>query len=55
MRMPIPLRCPECSGSMYSVSYDPALPVLKHREWQYCRECGFVRDTEEFKRSLLTV
>lgn len=55
MRIRIPLRCPECGGPMYAVRYEPVLSVLKYRSWQYCKDCGFVRESEDFKRSLFTV
>lgn len=55
MKIKIPLTCPKCGGSMSSISYDPVLPILKHRSWQCCDSCKFVRETDEFKKGLLTV
>jgi C4-type Zn-finger protein len=51
----IPLSCPSCEGKMYSVRYDAPLKILKERSWQICRRCGFERNTDDFKRGLLTV
>ena len=51
----IPLKCPRCGGAMHSVSYDAPLRLLRHRSWQCCRDCGMIRDTDEFKRGLFTV
>ncbi len=53
MRIKIPLSCPECNGRMYAVCYEPAIRLLEHRSWQYCRECGFVRDIKDFKKQML--
>ncbi len=50
--MEIPLRCPDCNGGMYSVWYDVIIHILRHREWQCCKDCGFVRDVEDFKKML---
>ena len=55
MQIDIPLSCPSCGGKMYSVSYESALPVLKKRSWQVCRECNFERDSEDFKKSICCV
>ena len=54
-KIDIPISCPSCSGKMYSVKYDAPLKVLKERVWQVCKECGFERSADEFKRILLTV
>ena len=55
MRMEIPLCCPQCNGPMYYEKYEPVLHVLKDRSWQYCKDCGFVRETDDFKKSLFSV
>ncbi len=52
MNVKIPIPCPSCGGKMYSVSYEAPLKILKHRSWQVCRECGFERNSEEFKKLL---
>jgi C4-type Zn-finger protein len=52
MNVKIPIPCPSCGGKMYSVSYEAPLKILKHRSWQICRECGFERTSEEFKKLL---
>jgi len=51
----IPLSCPSCDGRMYAVRYDSLLNILKERGWQVCKQCGFERTTEDFKKELLTV
>ena len=51
----IPISCPSCDGKMYSIRYDAPLKILKDRSWQICKSCGFERNTDDFKRSLLTV
>ena len=33
MKIDIPLACPKCDGSMYSISYESFLTVLKKRNW----------------------
>ncbi|MCZ6582399.1 MAG: hypothetical protein O6761_04420 [Thaumarchaeota archaeon] len=53
--IPIPVSCPKCDSGMFRVGYDAPLKILKERSWQICKECGFERSTEDFKRSLLTV
>jgi len=50
----IPLPCPSCGGKMYSISYETPLNVLRERSWQICKECGFERTTEDFKKELLS-
>ncbi|WP_316504845.1 hypothetical protein [Nitrosopumilus sp.] len=51
----IPLSCPSCDGRMYVASYDSSLKILKNRSWQVCYQCGFERETEQFKKELITV
>ena len=51
----IPISCPSCSGKMYAVKYDAILTLLQDRGWQICKECGFQRSTEDFKKELLSV
>ena len=51
----IPLSCPSCYSKMYSTRYDAPLKILRERSWQVCKECGFERSTEDFKKELLTV
>lgn len=51
----IPLSCPSCDGRMYATAYDAPLKILKERSWQICRECGFERNADDFKKELLTV
>ena len=55
MQIDIPLSCPSCDGKMYSVSYESALPILKKRSWQICKECSFERNSEDFKKSVCCV
>ena len=55
MKIDIPLKCPKCLGSMYSVCYDAPLKILKRRVWQICNACGFERDAEDFKRELCSI
>ena len=50
MKIDIPLPCPICGGSMYSINHKSFLTVLKKRSWQVCKECNFERDSEEFKK-----
>jgi len=52
MKVDIPLPCPSCGGKMYSIAYDAQLKILKARSWQICKECGFQRDTNDFKKML---
>jgi len=52
MNVEIPIPCPSCGGKMYSTGYDAPLKILKARTWQICKECGFERSTEEFKKLL---
>jgi len=52
MKIDIPLPCPICGGSMYSINHKSFLTVLKKRSWQVCKECNFERDSEEFKKSI---
>jgi len=51
----IPLSCPSCYGKMYSVRYDAPLKILKERSWQICKNCGFERTVDDFKKELFTV
>jgi len=51
----IPITCPSCEGKMYLVQYDATLKILKERSWQLCKQCGFERSTDDFKKELLTV
>ena len=55
MKIDIPVQCPKCLGRMYSVFYDCTLNILKRRTWHICKQCGYERDVEQFKRELLTV
>jgi len=52
MNVVIPIPCPSCGGNMYLVSYESPLRILKERSWQICKECGFERSTDEFKKML---
>jgi len=52
MRIDIPIPCPSCGGRMYSVNYEPFLPVLRKRSWQVCKECDFERNIDDFKKSI---
>ncbi len=52
MNVVIPIPCPSCGGKMYLVSYEAPLRILKERSWQICKECGFERSTDEFKKML---
>ena len=52
MEIDIPIPCPSCGGKMFSSAYDAPLKILKARSWQVCKECGFQRSTEEFKKVL---
>jgi C4-type Zn-finger protein len=52
MNVVIPIPCPSCGGKMYLVSYEATLRILKERSWQICKECGFERSTDEFKKML---
>ena len=52
MNVNIPIPCPSCGGKMYSAGYEAPLKILKNRSWQICRECGFQRTTDEFKKLL---
>jgi len=51
----IPLSCPSCDEKMYSVRYDAPLRILKDRSWQICKNCGFERTIDDFKKELFTV
>ena len=52
MKIDIPIPCPSCGGKMYSVSYEPALRLLKKRSWQVCKECNFERNVDEYKKTI---
>lgn len=52
--IPIPLSCPRCEDKMVVIRYDASLKILKERSWQVCRNCGFERSIEDFKKKLLT-
>jgi len=52
MNIDIPIPCPTCDGKMYSAAYESQLKILKARSWQVCKECGFERSADDFKKSL---
>ena len=51
----IPLSCPDCSRTLSMVQYSGPLKFLKSLSWHICKYCKFVRDTDDFKKVLLTV
>jgi len=55
MEIDIPISCPSCNGKMYAICYETTISVLKRRSWQVCKECGFERNTDDFKKSICCV
>lgn len=52
---PIPIACPKCCGKIVVIRYEVTLKVLRERSWQICKNCGFERSVDDFKKTLLTV
>lgn len=54
MILDIPLKCPNCNGSLKLVFYEVMLKILKKRSWHVCA-CGFERDAEKFKMEMCCI
>ena len=51
----VPIPCPKCFNKLVCIRYDPQIKLLKDRIWHLCRNCGFQRSTDEFKKELLVI
>ena len=51
----IPLPCPKCKGKMIAVKFSDPSQIFDENNVQFCKECGYQIQVEDFKRELLTV
>ncbi len=51
----IPLSCPKCESEMIAVKYhDPSL-IFDEHSIQFCKECDYQIQVDDFKKELFTV
>ena len=51
----VAMHCPVCGGSMVGVAYDAPLKVLEDRKWNVCRDCGYQKDVNKWKKAVFTI
>ncbi len=53
---PLSFTCPSCEHrSLINAGHFAPMKIFKITKWLICQDCGFERNTEDFKKEVLTV